>query len=521
MFHFFRLESVLKHYDKDITMPYWDSTKEANMENPANSVLWTDDYLGEMNGVVNSGMCGGFRDLRGNPIMRNGGNAGSLFTSYDTRFVINIPNIERLTEPSPYVTLESAHDNVHNWVGGTMAPIELAPWDCIFWMHHAYVDYLWEVWRYNHNYDMKYPYKAGLPGHGPNTPMKNMPYMRFLGRVPTNKDGYSARLAKLAYYQLSPTCSAQNTYCGSPDLQCKIGRYASECVSVDVRFRRETQPFRQANNRGGNVNFKVNRAGRKKRRADHQGYYEDYEFSVPADQIDNIHIPIEREPCMGRPIQNNFIADCSSDAKQWVYLPVKVVHLRPQEVVFKASGHDYGQPSRYDMYDEHNYAKLNQYVKPGNPAVYEDCMEDESGAFKVRLKSSGLSYFGSYTDYVFVDNRLPVSSHIGYIAVQKPTPYKPTDVLITASDACGRLCKATCRKQVGNHVYYEPCKGTIRVTPDMPLMYGNDFGEAVLSIWEFNGKFTPTESEHNIYLEFYCDYSNKWIWDECPHSKQG
>lgn len=487
------------------------------MENIANSVLWTDEYLGEMNGVVNTGLCGGFKDLKGNPITRNGGNAGSLFTTNDIKYLFNLPDMERLTEPSPYVTLESCHDNVHNWIGGTMAPIELAPWDCIFWLHHCFVDYLWEAWRYTHNYDTRYPYKPDAAGHGANTAMKNMPFMNFLGRVPTNKDGYSSELARLATYQLSPTCSIHSTSCGSIDLQCKIGRFSSECIPVDVRFRRETNPYLQAN-RMGNVNFRVNRANRKKRHADPQGFFDDYEFTVPSDQVGNIHIPIEHEPCMGRPIQNNFIADCSSDPKQWVFLPVKVVHLRPREVFFKATN---GQPSQYDMYDEHNYERLNSYVQPGNPAVYQDCLEDESGAFKVRLKSSGLSYFGSYTDYVFVDNRLPVSSHIGYIAVQKPTTGKPTDVLITASDACGRLCKPTCRKQVGNHVYYEPCQGTIRVTPDMPFMYGNDFGEAVLSIWEFNGKFTPTETEHNIYLEFYCDYSNKWIWDEYSESKQG
>ena len=40
----------------------------------------------------------------------------------------------------------SPHNNGHVWVGGTMAAMN-SPADPLFWMHHAEIDRLWEIWR--------------------------------------------------------------------------------------------------------------------------------------------------------------------------------------------------------------------------------------------------------------------------------------------------------------------------------------------------------------------------------------
>ncbi|XP_071121576.1 uncharacterized protein [Mytilus edulis] len=515
------LELILQHFDPLVTLPYWNSGLDANMDKSENSILWTDEYLGEFTGVVKTGLCGGAKDNSGNPVIRNGGNAGSLFTFAEARDVMNMPDVNSLVEPSPYNTIESYHDDVHNYVGGSMAPIESAPWDCIFWLHHVYVDYLWEVWRYTHKYNTTYPTKAGMEAQNPNITIKNMPFINFLGRVPMNSDGSGVQLARQSYYHLSPTCSKDHTDCGSPDLQCKIKKSGTECASVDRFLKRQTQPFVDAKkHKKVQINYRNKQKQNKKRGRRDTHYHStaianSFSITINADQITNVYVPQEREPCMGKPIQNNFIADCSTDAKRWAFIPIKVVHLRPREVHFASQTNVNRRHNRYDMYDEHKYKYLRKLVHPGNPAKYQDCVEDQSGAFKVRLKSSGLSYFGIYTDYVFVDNRLPVSSHIGYIAIEKPKVNKPTEVLVTASDACGRLCKPTCRRQKGGHIFYVPCSGAIKVTKQRPHMYGNDFGDAVLSIWRFQGTYTPRDRESNIYIEFFCDYSNEWIWKTC------
>lgn len=48
--------------------------------------------------------------------------------------------------------LEDIHDGVHVWVGGTMAAIDFAAYDPIFWAHHTMVDRLWRLWQLAHGH---------------------------------------------------------------------------------------------------------------------------------------------------------------------------------------------------------------------------------------------------------------------------------------------------------------------------------------------------------------------------------
>jgi tyrosinase len=45
--------------------------------------------------------------------------------------------------------LERLHDNIHVWVGGTMADVPWAAYDPLFWAHHSMVDRLWRIWQHN------------------------------------------------------------------------------------------------------------------------------------------------------------------------------------------------------------------------------------------------------------------------------------------------------------------------------------------------------------------------------------
>ncbi len=40
-----------------------------------------------------------------------------------------------------------AHNHGHSWVGGIMNNTSTSPVDPIFWLHHAQVDRLWQIWR--------------------------------------------------------------------------------------------------------------------------------------------------------------------------------------------------------------------------------------------------------------------------------------------------------------------------------------------------------------------------------------
>jgi len=43
--------------------------------------------------------------------------------------------------------IELLHDGIHDWVGGDMGKVPFSAFDPIFWMHHTFIDYMWEVFR--------------------------------------------------------------------------------------------------------------------------------------------------------------------------------------------------------------------------------------------------------------------------------------------------------------------------------------------------------------------------------------
>lgn len=66
--------------------------------------------------------------------------------SIDTIMALNDwLTFRRRLEGQPF----GAHNQVHVWVGGTMASIPPAPADALFWLHHGEVDRLWHVWQQN------------------------------------------------------------------------------------------------------------------------------------------------------------------------------------------------------------------------------------------------------------------------------------------------------------------------------------------------------------------------------------
>jgi tyrosinase len=62
--------------------------------------------------------------------------------------------VERVLDNKDFFTfqnqMESIHNNIHGWVGGTMGVIEVAAYDPLFWAHHCMIDRLWYLWQLDH-----------------------------------------------------------------------------------------------------------------------------------------------------------------------------------------------------------------------------------------------------------------------------------------------------------------------------------------------------------------------------------
>ncbi|CAC5419672.1 unnamed protein product [Mytilus coruscus] len=212
-------ENALREVDENsrsVTLPYWDSRADFLMKNREDSILFTEIFLGNPKGVVYSGPFA-FWSAPTKPVTllrRDVGTFGHPIHSQRLKEVFKKRYHREILNPTVpkdnYANFESHHDMVHGWVGGIdghMGDVNLSPADPVFWLHHCFVDYLWEKFRERQtklgiNSETDYPVVPTTnPGHLPNRSMDNL--------IPpkTNIQGYSNSFTKRIYrYADAPTC---------------------------------------------------------------------------------------------------------------------------------------------------------------------------------------------------------------------------------------------------------------------------------------------------------------------------
>lgn len=148
-----------------------DSTLDEGLPDPRDSILWTDAFLGNGDGYVESGPFRRWNTTKKiqdeQRLFRTVGRApfGGLYRNDDVAAILNKTKFEQLTAcVDPFFELVymqtctktfllyffkrfQLHGTVHMWVGGYMLDIPISPNDPSFYLHHAFVDYLWEQFR--------------------------------------------------------------------------------------------------------------------------------------------------------------------------------------------------------------------------------------------------------------------------------------------------------------------------------------------------------------------------------------
>jgi tyrosinase len=175
-------ERALQQVDPKVTVPYWDWTTD---NTPAAS-LWGEDFLGGNGRPADQQVVTGpFAYQAGNwtieggvtddPFLaRNFGRPAdpvALPTKAELAGALN----ERVYDAAPWDSTAATgfrnrlegwtaggaqrwrnHNRVHRWVGGQMLGAA-SPNDPVFWLHHAFLDLLWDRWQ------QKHPKAAYLP----------------------------------------------------------------------------------------------------------------------------------------------------------------------------------------------------------------------------------------------------------------------------------------------------------------------------------------------------------------------
>lgn len=150
-----------------------------------------------------------------------------MYTNSDIDGLINNPDytifLSYTAPPDEFacsINFDSAefiHGGVHTCVGGDMSFLVRSAYDPIFYLHHSFVDYIWELWRQRHP-ELNNQYcpdseSCETPKHFRDAPMS--PFDPFL-----NVDGLSEKYTgNLFEYGPRPNCSMVPA-CGSKYLFC-------------------------------------------------------------------------------------------------------------------------------------------------------------------------------------------------------------------------------------------------------------------------------------------------------------
>lgn len=121
----FELEQAMKDINPYISIPYWNTT----IDRQTNSPLWNQNFLGQFNADW---------DLN-----RNFGVGGSLPMPTD---LTQVQAQGQFLTYSNMLERGPIHHGAHRWIGGAMAAT-VSPRDPAFFLHHAYVDKVWQDWE--------------------------------------------------------------------------------------------------------------------------------------------------------------------------------------------------------------------------------------------------------------------------------------------------------------------------------------------------------------------------------------
>ncbi|KAF7635657.1 hypothetical protein Mgra_00004900 [Meloidogyne graminicola] len=200
--------------------------EQPGLPDPSDSVLWSEELMGNGNGFVKSGP---FKDWETNvlmplspvPIQRLYRSTGGriqdrLMSEKDVEWIISRKNFSQLTFCHDK-TFESMHGLSHVWVGGFMFVIRVSPNDPTFYFHHAFIDFLWEKFRLQnqdrYQRENDYAVKTCNRNHEFNAQMKPFNLR--------NKDGLSNDYTDF-WFEYEPVrhCSNELPFCDSKFLFC-------------------------------------------------------------------------------------------------------------------------------------------------------------------------------------------------------------------------------------------------------------------------------------------------------------
>uniref|UniRef100_U5Y6V7 Tyrosinase 3 n=1 Tax=Perna viridis TaxID=73031 RepID=U5Y6V7_PERVI len=519
-----------------VMLPYCDTRLDYNMNNPRDTILSSQKYFGNFNGIVKSGPFKNWTTPTNVKLQRNGFNGGSFITDENIRQTMAKRHTREVCAVPGIFNIEHYHNSVHVIIGGLMGDLNWAPCDPIFFCHHNFIDYVWEQFRIHQRKDEGIDPGNDYPNtndnwHKPDAKMEMID--RYLNLNLTHKHGYDNMFSDEIMIAWEKSPSYPN--CGnSPDIIKDDTRQVCHSISLTVDEKKNHTWFGVMRSPKKDE-FKVTNAF-KAASHDRRLKKNIKKRSVSYRRRDKKtwNVPARSSP-LDYTVENTFKLNDKVTAKAWGFIPVRIVYKRRPGAHFDVETAKYqrvleevaeNKPQESlsiadkDLYDPQNYPRLWKKIKEGKPASYGKIRAAGSGAYKIMVKSTGFSYNGKYTDYAIVDERQALSEAVAYVAIKRPVGNETVKSFVMAYDPAGNVCEARCKVPGSKPPKYERCSGVIKVNSKTPKMYGENLGDAYLMRYRFQGDDLPSNHDGDIFLMFFCKYSNECPWTESYTKKK-
>ncbi|TKR95573.1 hypothetical protein L596_009722 [Steinernema carpocapsae] len=234
-----RLEIAFRKFYPDLGLPYWDSTLDNNLPEPKDSVMFSDALMGEADkdGYIVTGAWANFSTLEGRPAFQRllaEEPDGEFFNDARINWVLDQTELNRVMAYTlPLHTclnytlddrfLEYSHDYTHYYISGDMYERFSSNNDPIFFMHHGFVDSIWELWR--QKWQTRHQREEQYPEDNPEcSPPWHFKYEHMSLLKPyTNIDALSNKYTDNMFeYAPRPTCTKKDPNCHSEYLFCDL-----------------------------------------------------------------------------------------------------------------------------------------------------------------------------------------------------------------------------------------------------------------------------------------------------------
>ncbi|GAB1597294.1 uncharacterized protein LOC115225177 [Argonauta hians] len=441
-------EEGLREQIPSVVVPYWDVGRDGALEDPRQSIIWSPIFHGNSDGLVTDGAFADFPTAYG-PLLRHFGVYTHLpvFSDITRVFTQNtLGQISALSADHIRYIFELYHNNIHDWIGGTVSIQAWASFDPAFLLIHGYVDYIW------HRFQDK-QLRDGI-------------------NIVTDYPGVS--------FQLEGTGFAADEPIGLIE-----GMTNAESVEEAILYR-DLVDYEDAQLECDDQNPCAN---------------EFYQC------VNNTCISMTRNADLCNtyvPIQNNFCVNKVCDIEQFSYFAVEVIHERLENECDMGNFpvREQVADKTMDIYRE-SATIIHQDKYTSRPA---DMCGRPAGCCKPveRINIQTMGDDGDlwlYRESAYVDTRFAVSRSQVFVVMRR-TP--ESRFFVSSADEYGNLCENYVIDETGNKIRLENDQSVL-ITQDDPRIR-TTLTEAQRNIYEYDSSIDgpPTVRQDRFVFLIYC-----------------